>query len=107
MFEINTATHTPENFFAGEFPIVTDSDTIKTSATIRKHAPVVKGENGIEEVTAATLENLVGIAADVPSGGEVVHYLTGEFFANAITLPNGVTIEALKPACRKLGIFLK
>ena len=33
--------------------------------------------------------------------------LTGEFFADGLTLPDGVTVEALKPAFRKLGIFLK
>lgn len=107
MFEINTATHTPDNFNAGGYPVVTDSDTIKAGANIRKRAPLVKGENGIEEAGAETLDKIIGIAADVPSGGEVVYYLTGEYFADAIVLPDGVTVEALKPALRKLGIFLK
>ena len=50
---------------------------------------------------------LCGIAADDSTDGGVVYYLTGEFFADALTLPSGVTVEALKPAFRKLGIFLK
>ncbi|MBU5438297.1 hypothetical protein KQI42_09770 [Tissierella sp. MSJ-40] len=107
MFEIDTAVHTPKNFFAGDFPIVTDSDTIKKGAVIRKYAPITKGETGIEEVAGGTLANLLGIAADEPNGGKIVYYLTGEFFADAITLPDGVTIEELKTTCRKLGIFLK
>ncbi|RPF48253.1 hypothetical protein EDD70_1068 [Hydrogenoanaerobacterium saccharovorans] len=107
MFEIGKTAHTPDNFFAGTFPIVTDVGIIKPGADIKKHAPLSKGENGIEEAAADTLDKLVGIAADVPSEGEVVYYLTGEYFANALVLPKGVTLEALKPALRQLEIFLK
>ena len=107
MFDINTMEHMPENFFAGSFPIATDFDTIKTGATVRRHAPVIMGANGIEEASATTLDKLIGIAAAEPSGEEVIYYLTGEFFTQAIVLPTGVTAEALKPALRKLSIFLK
>ena len=75
---------------------------------MRKYAPVAETADGIEEVTAATLDKLVGIAADVPDdGGNVVYYMTGDFNAEAVVLPEGVTLDALKPACRKLSIFLK
>ena len=75
---------------------------------MRKYAPVAQTEDGIEEVTAATLDKLVGIAADAPDdGGNVVYYMTGDFNAEAVVLPEGVTLDALKPACRKLSIFLK
>ena len=56
---------------------------------------------------AGNLDKLCGIAADDSTDGGVVYYLTGEFFADGLTLPEGVTAEALKPAFRKLGIFLK
>ena len=36
-----------------------------------------------------------------------IRYMTGDFNAEAIVLPDGVTLDALKPACRKLSIFLK
>jgi hypothetical protein len=107
MYEITKTAFTPENFFAGSFPIATDFGEIESGATIRRHAPVVQGENGIKEAAATTLGNLIGIAAAVPSGNEVIYYLTGEFFTQALVLPDGVTAEALKPALRKLGIFLK
>ena len=107
MFEINKATSKPDNFFAGSFPIATDFGKIKPGATVRARTPIVKGADGIEEATAATLANVVGVTAAEPSGGEVVYYLTGEFFTQALTLPNGVTAEALKPALRKISIFLK
>lgn len=107
MYEVNESAYAPENFFAGSYPIAKDFGEIKTGAKIRKHSPVVQGDNGIEEAAATTLDKLIGIAADEPSGGEVVYYLTGEFFTNAVVLPSGVTADKLKPACRKLGIFLK
>lgn len=103
----NTATYIPENLVAGGFPIAKDSGKIKSGATIRKHAPVVIGTTGIEEATADTIANVVGIAADIPSGDEVVYYVTGEFNSDAITFPTGVKIDTLKPVCRKLGIFLR
>lgn len=119
MYEITNTEFTPENFIAGDFPMKTDFGPVKNGAKIRKYAPVVQGENGIEEITAAmipttgedategALNTLIGIAADEPSGGEVVYYLTGEFFSEALVLPDGVTADDIKPAFRKLGIFLK
>lgn len=107
MYDVNESTYTPENVFAGEFPIAKDFGAIKTGVTIHKYAPIVQGENGIEEAAAATVVNVVGIAADVSDGGKVTYYLTGEFFTDVIHLPTGVTAATLKPVCRKLGIFLK
>lgn len=119
MYDINTAELKAENFLAGNYPIVTDVGTIKKNAIIRKRAPLVQSEDGIEEFTAAmlptagenasagSLDKIIGIAADEPSGEEVTFYLTGEFFAEGLTLPEGVTAADLKPAFRKLGIFIK
>ncbi len=119
MYQINTAELTAENFLAGDFPIATDFGTVKKNAVIHKRAPLVQSEDGIEEFTAAmlpaagenmsagSLDKIIGIAADEPSGDEVVFYLTGEFFAEGLTLPEGVTAADLKPAFRKLGIFIK
>ena len=102
MYEIKTGEYTPDNFFRGFFPAVPEH------ATVRKYAPVAETADGIEEVTAETLDKLAGIAADVPDvEGNVVYYMTGDFNAEAIVLPDGVTLDALKPACRKLSIFLK
>ena len=107
MFDITRATHTPDNFFAGDFPIVTDFGKIKDGATIRARVPIVQGADGIEEAVAATIADVIGISAAEPSGDEVVYYLTGEFFTQALTLPTDVTAEELKPILRKLTIFLK
>ena len=107
MYKITEAKYEPENFFAGSFPIAKDTGKVKNNAKIRRLAPLCQDEDGIEEAGENTLDNLIGIAAAEPSGEEVVYYLTGEFFAQAIALPEGVTTEVLKPAFRKLGIFLK
>ena len=100
--------NTPYNFFRGFFPTAPENGTVKDGATVRKYAPVAETADGIEEVTAETLDKLVGIAADAPdSEGNVVYYMTGDFNAAAVVMPDGVTLDALKPACRKLSIFLK
>lgn len=119
MYDINTAELKAENFLAGDFPIATDFGTVKSGAEIRKRTVLVQGADGIEELTKemlpttgesaspGSLDKIVGIAADEPSGGEVAFYLTGEFFAEGLTLPDGVTAADVKPTLRKLGIFIK
>lgn len=119
MYEIEKNALSAENFIAGPFPIVTEWGNVEEGVTVRKYAPVIDGENGIEEITAAalpttgtnaspgSLDKIVGIAADDSSNGKVIYYLTGEFFSNALTLPSGVTANDIKPALRKIGIFLK
>ena len=107
MFDINVAKRTFDNFYAGPFPIATEVGKVDADATIRAHAPIAIGENGIEEVTAATIRNVIGISAAESSGDEVVYHMTGEFFAQALHLQSGVTAEALRPHLRKLSIFLR
>lgn len=107
MYEVKNDQTSPVNFFAGEYPIVTEAGGVKSGATVRKYAPVAQTADGIAEITADTLSSIHGIAAEESTDGGVVCYLTGEFFADALTLPDGVTVENLKPAFRKLGIFLK
>lgn len=119
MYSINTAELKAENFLAGDFPIATDFGTVKSGTESRKRTVLVQGADGIEEFTAAmlqttgesasagSLDKIIGIAADEPSGDEVAFYLTGEFFAEGLTLPDGVTAADLKPTLRKLGIFIK
>lgn len=107
MYEINNDQTTPVNFLAGDFPIVTEAGSVKSGEAVRKCAPVCMTDDGIVEAAAANIDKLCGIAASESTDGGVVYYLTGEFFAAGLTLNDGVTAEALKPAFRKLGIFLK
>lgn len=117
MYEISTAEYKPVNLMAGNFPIVTECGPVKEGAAVRKYAPVALTADGITEAAAPSgsgdsakvgnLDALCGIAADDSTEGGVVYFTTGEFFADALTLPDGVTADALKPAFRKLGIFLR
>ena len=107
MFDINIAARTFDNFHAGPFPVATEVGKVDASATIHARAPIAIGKNGIIEVTAATIENVIGISAAEPSGDEIVYYMTGEFFSQALHLQSGVTTEALRPHLRKLNIFLR
>ena len=119
MYDIDKAELKAENFLAGDFPVVTNFGTIKKGATIRKRALLVSGADGIEELTKdmlpttgesaspGSLDKIIGIAAEEPSGDEVTFYITGEFFAEGLTLPDGVTAADIAPACRKLSIFIK
>lgn len=107
MYEIKRDELTRKNVFAGDFPIAKEVGEVAEGETVRQYAPIIKTAGGFKEATAAGLDELYGIAADDSTDGGVVCMLTGEFFADGLTLPEGVTAEALKPAFRKLGIFLK
>lgn len=106
-YAVETRSTEPKNFFAGDFPTLPESGT--AGATLAEHTPVAKAADGsIVAVTAETLDKVVGITAEAAESGEpVVYFMTGEFFADAITLPDGVEIEALKDSLRKLSIFLR
>ena len=107
MYEIKRDELTRKNVFAGDFPIAKEVGEVAEGETVRQYAPIIKTAGGFKEATAAGLDELYGIAADDSTDGGVVCMLTGEFFADGLTLPDGVTAEVLKPAFRKLGIFLK
>ena len=47
------------------------------------------------------------MAEDAKSGEEGIVYLSGEFFADALVLPDGATAAGVEVALRNLGIFLK
>lgn len=117
MYEIKKDELTRKNVFAGDFPIVKEVGEVAEGKTVRQYAPVALAADGIveaeapsgsgETAKAGNLANLYGIAADDSTDGGVVVYLTGEFFADGLTWPDGVKAEAVKAAFRKLNIFLK
>jgi len=101
-------TYKPKMVLAGDFPVVTDSGTVATGETIVELMPVVLGTDGkLKAVTADTVADVYGIAAqDADAGEEVVIYLTGQFFGDAIVTPAGTTAADFKAPFRKLNIFL-
>ena len=82
---------------------------------VAAHAPVlldaagkVKNIAAPAEGKAPTLTGLYGITAEEAAADEpVVVYLTGEVFADALALGEGVTADHVEVPLRNLGIFLK
>lgn len=110
MYKIETRKHEPKNFFAGDFPTLTESGTAGES--LEEYTPVTKNTDGSIIAVSAPAEGkemvVIGITAAAAEKDEpVVYYMTGEFFADALNLPTGVTIEAVKDALRKISIFLR
>lgn len=116
-YAVETRSTEPKNFFAGDFPTLTESGT--AGEKLAEHTPVVVNEDGKivavaaasgsgESAKAATTGNVIGITAEAAEKGDpVVYYMTGEFFAAALNLPEDVEIEDIKDSLRKLSIFLR
>ena len=68
----------------------------------------VKPLAAVDGTHALNVTGLYGIAAeDAAKGEDAVVYLTGEFFAEGLALPDGVTAADIEVALRNIGIFLK
>lgn len=103
-----------EHLIAGTtIPITT---AVKEAAeAVSKGAVVVLDTTGkVKAITAASggtgaeTNGIYGIASeDFKSGEEAVIYLSGEFFADAVVLPNKVTAADVEIALRNIGIYLK
>lgn len=96
-----------QKLFAGDFQTLTESGT--AGGELAEHMPVAEDAEGkIVAVTAETAANVVGITAAAAAADEpVVYYMTGEFFQEALNLPDGVTVEDIKGPLRKMSIFLR
>ncbi len=103
---IERRSYEPKRFYAGEFPVVTETGT--AGEAIALHDLVMSGETGIMKATTDGIANVVGIAVSAAEAKDdpVVYILTGEVFTDSVGL-NGIDPAAAKAACRKLSIFLK
>lgn len=126
MYEIQKDQSVPVKFFAGEYPVVTAVKAVATGKSVKQYEPVKLTDSGIEPVVKVaaseavsgtstpakseyenTTAGIYGIAATAAQAAEeVVVYLTGEFFADAITLPEGVTADTLAKAFRNISEFM-
>lgn len=104
---VETRSFEPKNFFAGDFPTLTETGT--AGAAIAEHTPVILDKDGnLVTVTVAGKANVIGISAAAAEKDEpVVYYMTGEFFADALAMPSDVTVDDIKDTLRKLSIFLR
>ena len=88
---------------------------------IPAHAPVVLNSDGKlalitatttgEGDAAKTTVTTTGLYGVVPEAAkkdeDAVVYLTGEYFADSLTLPEGATAADVETPLRNIGIFLK
>lgn len=101
-----------EYFVAGTYPI---TKAVKTAAEeLPAHTPVILSGGKVSALTAPERDGAVdttgiyGITADSAEANEdAVLYLTGEFFADSLALPEGVKAADIETALRNIGIFLK
>lgn len=106
----------PDYLIAGTAEI--NTAVKEAAAEMKRGAPVVLDSTGkLAAVTVSgdetagftvTADGLYGILAeDAAAGEDGIVYLTGEFFADALVLPEGATAADLEVPLRNLGIFLK
>ena len=67
--------------------------------------PAVSGDSAPYTVATTGMYGIV--ADDAAKDAETVVYLTGEFFADALVLPENATAADAEIALRNIGIFLK
>ncbi|MFI3255435.1 MAG: hypothetical protein R3Y63_14040 [Eubacteriales bacterium] len=106
LYDIQKGESPVSNFHAGNFPIAKETGVVQDGAEIRKYAVIATTPDGMEEVTAETLENVVGIAAEFSTEAGVVYYATGEYLESAILYDEAIDLEDLKTALRKINIYL-
>jgi len=104
---VKTFRHDPEYFEAGPHPIA--KAVKKAAVDLAAHAPVALDDSGsLVAVTAANKADVYGLLPEAAAADEeTVVYLTGEFFADTLTLEAGVTAADIEVELRKVGIFLK
>lgn len=98
----------PEYFIAGT-NIRIATAVKKAGADLSAHTPVLLAEGKVTPVAeAAELTGLYGVTAEAAkSGKDAIIYLSGEFFADALVLPAGMTAADVEVPLRNLGIYLK
>lgn len=100
---IATAVKTAGEAIGAHAPVVLDTTTGK----LKKVTATTTG-SGDDAKTTVNTEGLYGIVPEAAAADEeAVVYLTGEFFADSLELPENVTAADIEVALRNLGIFLK
>ncbi|NCE63030.1 hypothetical protein D1159_00185 [Pseudoflavonifractor sp. 524-17] len=116
---VKTYRYDPHYFEAGIGPV---AKAVKVAAVdIPAHAPVVLNSDGKLALIAATTTGegdsakttvtttgIYGVVPDsIRADEEGPVWLTGEYFADSLALPEGVTVVDVEVPLRNIGIFLK
>ena len=102
-----TYRYDPHHFEAGVGPVAKAAKV--AAADIPAHAPVVlDGDGKLALITADNQAGIYGLTPDsIRAGEEGPVWLTGEYFADSLALPEGVTAADVEVPLREIGIFLK
>ena len=102
-----TYRYDPHHFEAGVGPVAKAAKV--AAADIPAHAPVVlDGDGKLALITADNQAGIYGLTPDsIRAGEEGPVWLTGEYFADSLVLPEGMTAADVETALRNIGIFLK
>lgn len=81
----------------------------EAGADLPAHTPVILAEGKVTQAESKEkLDGLYGVTAEAAASGEdAIIYLSGEFFADALALPAGMTAADVEVALRNIGIYLK
>ena len=104
---VKTYRYDPHHFEAGVGPV---AKAAKVAASdIPAHAPVaLDGDGKLALLTADNKASLYGLTPDsIRADEEGPVWLTGEYFADSLVLPEGMTAADIEVALRNIGIFLK
>lgn len=104
---VKTYRYEPHHFEAGTGPV---AKAVKAAAAdIPAHAPVALDADGkLALLTAANKASVYGLTPDsIRADEEGPVWLTGEYFADSLALPEGVTVADVEVPLRNIGIFLK
>ena len=104
---VKTYRFDPHHFEAGVGPV---AKAVKVAAAdIPAHAPVTLDSDGkLALLTADNKASVYGLVPDsIRADEEGPVWLTGEYFADSLVLPEGMTAADVETALRNIGIFLK
>jgi len=107
MYDISTQKYDPFNFIAGDLKIVREGYEVGAGG-VKRFAPVQLADGKAVAIASGDEANAIGIAIGAAEEGEnTVVYETGEFYADALVLEEGVSIDDLRIALRKCNIYLR
>ena len=104
---VKTYRYDPHHFEAGVGPVA--KAVKEAAADIPAHAPVaLDGDGKLTLLTADNKASVYGLVPDsIRADEEGPVWLTGEYFADSLVLPEGMTAADVETALRNIGIFLK
>jgi len=104
---VKTYRYDPHHFEAGVGPVA--KAVKEAAADIPAHAPVALDSDGkLALLTADNKASVYGLVPDsIRADEEGPVWLTGEYFADSLVLPEGMTAADVETALRNIGIFLK